>query len=78
MLFITLFAVGLAFIAVPVIQYVYHLPMFWWNGVSHLFEPWTMPLFVLAGIILLTTNMHLAKGLGSLHAKLARALLVAE
>jgi uncharacterized membrane protein len=77
-LFITLFAVGLAFIAVPVLQYVYHLPMFWWDGVGHLFEPWTMPLFVLAGIILLTTNMHIAKGLGSLHAKLARALLVAE
>lgn len=77
-LFITLFSVGLAFIAVPVLQYVYHLPIFWWNGMSHVFEPWTMPLFVLAGVILLTTNMHLAKGLGSLHAKLARALLVAE
>jgi len=77
-LFITLFSVGLAFIAVPVLQYVYHLPMFWWNGISHAFEPWTMPLFVLAGVILLTSNMHLAKGLGSLHAKLARALLVAE
>lgn len=77
-LFITLFAVGLAFIAVPVLQYAYHVPMFWWNGMSHVFEPWTMPLFVLSGVILLTTNMHLAKGLGSLHAKLARALLVAE
>ncbi len=77
-LFITLFAVGLAFIAVPVLQYVYHIPMFMWDGVAHVFEPWTMPLFVLAGIILLTTNMHIAKGLGSLHAKLARALLVAE
>jgi hypothetical protein len=77
-LFITLFAVGLAFVAVPVLQYVYHLPMFWWNGVGHLFELWAMPLFVLGGILLLTINMHLAKGLGSLHAKLARTLLVAE
>lgn len=77
-LFITLFAVGLAFVAVPVLQYAYHLPMFTWNGVAHVFEPWTMPLFVLGGVLLLTLNMHLAKGLGSLHAKLARALLVAE
>ena len=77
-LFITLFAVGLAFIAVPVLQYGYHLPMFVWNGATHIFEPWTMPLFFLGGVILLTVNMHLAKGLGSLHAKLARALLVAE
>jgi hypothetical protein len=77
-LFVTLFAIGLAFIALPILQNIYHLPMFWWNGMPHVFEPWTMPLFVFAGILLLTTNMHLAKGLGSLHAKLARALLVAE
>lgn len=77
-LFITLFAVGLSFVAIPVLQYGFHLPVFIWNGMPHIFDPWTMPLFVLAGVILLTTNMHLAKGLGSLHAKLARALLVAE
>lgn len=77
-LFITLFSVGLSLIAVPVLQYGYDLPLFVWNGMTHLFEPWTMPLFVLGGILLLTTNMHLAKSLGSLHAKLARALLVAE
>lgn len=77
-LFITLFAVGLALIAVPVLQYVYHLPIFWWDGIGHIFEPWVMPFFVLSGVFLLTCNMHLAKGLGSLHAKLARALLVAD
>ncbi len=77
-LFITLFAVGLSLIAVPVLQYGYHLPMFVWNGMTHIFEPWTMLFFVLGGILLLTINMHLAKGLGSLHAKLARALLVSD
>ncbi|MDP3721729.1 MAG: sensor domain-containing protein [Anaerolineaceae bacterium] len=78
-LFITLFSVGLAFLAVPVLQYVYHLPTIAWGGrIGLIFEPWTMVLFVVGGVLLLTVNMHLAKGLGSLHAKLARALLVAE
>jgi hypothetical protein len=77
-LFITLFAVGLSFVAVPILQYVFHLSMFDLNGIRYVFEPWSMPLFVLGGVLLLTVNMHLAKGLGSLHAKLARALLVAD
>jgi hypothetical protein len=78
-IFITLLAVGLGFLSVPVLQYVYHLPTLAWDGrIGIFFEPWTMVLFVLGGVLLLTINMHLAKGLGSLHAKLARALLVAE
>jgi len=39
---------------------------------------WSAPFFVLLGFLILTINMHIAKGLGGLHAKLARALLVAE
>ncbi|MBA4385139.1 MAG: hypothetical protein C0410_10425, partial [Anaerolinea sp.] len=77
-LFITLFAIGLALIVAPGLQYYYHLPMFYWNGMTHIISPSTMPLLILAGVIILTTNMHLAKGLGSLHAKLARTLLVTE
>jgi hypothetical protein len=35
------------------------------------------PLLVLAGVLLLTLLMHLARGIGRLHALYAKALLVA-
>jgi hypothetical protein len=40
-------------------------------------SPWAMPLLVLAGVLLLTLLMHLARGIGRLHALYAKALLVA-
>jgi uncharacterized membrane protein len=38
---------------------------------------WATPLLVLAGVLLLTLLMHLARGVGRLHALYAKALLVA-
>ena len=38
---------------------------------------WAMPLLVCAGVLLLTILMHLARGVGRLHAMYAKALLVA-
>ena len=38
--------------------------------------PWTWPLWVAAGVVLLFATLHLARGLGHLHAQLAKHLLV--
>jgi uncharacterized membrane protein len=38
---------------------------------------WALPLLVLAGVLLLTLLMHLARGVGHLHSMYAKALLVA-
>jgi uncharacterized membrane protein len=38
---------------------------------------WAKPLMMLAGVVLLTLLMHLARGVGRLHAMYAKALLVA-
>jgi uncharacterized membrane protein len=38
---------------------------------------WAMPLLVLAGVLLLTLLMHLARGVGHVHAMYAKTLLVA-
>jgi hypothetical protein len=38
---------------------------------------WALPLVVLVGVLLLTVLMHLARGVGRLHAMYAKALLVA-
>ncbi len=39
-------------------------------------SPWAVPFVVLAGILLLTVVMHLARGVGRLHASFAKRLLV--
>jgi len=76
--FITLFSLGLGIFSVPVLYFGLHLPITLWTGMPLYLPSWSIPIFFLVGILIFTVNMHLAKGLGSLHAKLARALLVAE
>ena len=61
---------------------------FWGNGDFRLvdvdFAPawlgssWALPLWVLTGVVLLTCFMHLARGVGKLHAAFAKSLLVAR
>jgi uncharacterized membrane protein len=48
-----------------------HMSPAWLNSI------WVSPVEVLAGILLLTALMHLARGVGHLHAMYAKALLVA-
>jgi hypothetical protein len=39
---------------------------------------WTYPLFVLTGFLLWTIFMHIARGIGQLHGRFAKWLLVSE
>lgn len=39
-------------------------------------EPWTWPLAMLAGVLLLFVTLHLARGIGRLHGQLAKHMLV--
>ena len=39
-------------------------------------EPWTFPLVVLGGVLLLFVTLHLARAIGKLHGLLAKHLLV--
>jgi len=75
---VTFFALGLGLIAIPVVQYFFHIPMIDWNGHAVYLATWTYLLILLAGFLVLTANMHLAKGLGWLQGKLARGLLVVD
>jgi hypothetical protein len=76
-------SVSLAFIFAPLVDVA---ARYGWVGQAsdvHLMNPtwleslWAMPLMVLAGVVLLTLLMHLARGVGRLHAMYAKALLVA-
>jgi len=75
-------SVSLAFIFAPLVATA---GRFEWFGIppdvqmnpAWLGSLWAMPLMVLTGVLLLTLLMHLARGIGRLHAMYAKALLVA-
>lgn len=73
--FITLIAVSLFGIAMPILQLGFDIPVNI-NGVSYYLAGWMLPLVVVAGILLATLTMHLAKYVGRMHGALAKALLV--
>jgi Putative sensor len=75
-------SVSLAFIFAPLVDLAGHYGWFDQAGdvslnPAWLGTLWAMPLMVLAGVVLLTLLMHLARGVGRLHAMYAKALLVA-
>jgi len=74
---VTLLATGLALIAWPFV---------WWFGSPEVINvelgwldpssPWVWPLSIAIGVVLLVGMLHLARLVGHLHGKLAKALLV--
>ena len=75
-------AVSLAFIFAPLLEIASRLDWFGLPDDIHmnplwLDSLWVLPFMVLVGVLLLTLLMHLARGVGRLHAMYAKALLVA-
>jgi hypothetical protein len=75
-------SVSLAFIFAPLAEIASRLDWFGLPADIHmnpiwLDSPWALPFMVLVGVLLLTLLMHLARGVGRLHAMYAKALLVA-
>jgi len=75
-LFIALISVSLSGIAMPIMQLGFDIPVTNINGISYYLSGWLLPLVVIAGVLLGTATMHLAKALGRMHGALARSLLV--
>jgi uncharacterized membrane protein len=73
---VTLIAVSLYGVALPVLQLGFDMPVSYINGVSYYLVDWMLPLAVIAGVLLATLTMHLARYLGHQHGALAKALLV--
>ncbi len=73
--FITLIALSLSGIAMPILQLGFDIPINI-NGASYDLAGWMLPLVVVAGFLLATLTMHLAKYVGRMHGALSKALLV--
>ncbi len=77
-MFTTFVSLGLAGIATPVLQWVFGLPWAQFGGRSHYLPDWLVPMMVVVGVVWLLITMHLAKSVGRLHGKYAKAMLVRE
>jgi hypothetical protein len=72
-----LFVLSLSFIASPILELVFHLPLDLMG--DNVFTPiWLLPLVFLAGLILLPLTLHVAKWIGKLHGRYAKAMLVGD
>lgn len=77
-LVLTMLALGLGGIAVPVLQYGFGLPITQFDDSTYYAPGWLVVLFVIVGILWLIVTMHLAKFFGRLHGRFAKAMLVRE
>ncbi len=77
-LFVTVLSVSLSFIAIPVLQEWLGMGAIYNNGIRYFFPIWSYPLLVLGGLLLWTAFMNLARGVGQLHGRMAKSMLVTE
>jgi len=76
---VTVLSFSLAFIAVPVFQEIFHQgAVMFSSGIRYVFPTWTYPLWVLGGFLLWTIFMNIVRGVGQLHGKFAKWILVGE
>jgi uncharacterized membrane protein len=77
-LFVTLLAMALYGIASPALILWLGLPAATIHGVEFYAPGWYVPLTFIAGVLLLLVTLHLAKGIGWLHGRLAKMMLVKD
>jgi hypothetical protein len=73
---VTALSLSLAVAALPAVQAVNGHAVVWWDGCEWLLPLWSMPLTIMAGLLMLLLTMHGARGIGYLHGQLAKHLLV--
>jgi hypothetical protein len=74
-LFSLLFVFSLSFIASPVLELIFRIPLDLFG--DEVFTPvWFLPVVFMAGLMLLPLTLHLAKLVGKIHGRFAKAMLV--
>jgi len=77
-LMITLIATSIASIFAPIMYLIWDIPIIQTGNMEYYLPNWLLPLMTIAGFLLLTITMHIAKFIGKIHGKYAKALLVSE
>ena len=77
-LMVTLLSVSISSIFAPIVNILWDVPFVQTGNLEWYVPNWLPPLISIAGILLLTITMHIAKFIGKLHGKYAKALLVTE
>lgn len=77
---VTLLSVSLTFIAAPLLVWIGYVDNNWfagdWWGENSIDLWWQLPLLFVAGVVILFGTLHLARGIGLVHGRLAKHLLV--
>jgi len=78
-LFVTVLSFSLSLFAIPVIQEVFDRGAIFVSGDIYSYVPtFLYPLLILGGVLLWTTFMNVARGIGQLHGRMAKSMLVTE
>jgi len=76
--FVTLIALCLSFIATPVLEIAFDIPLITLGSRTLHLPAWLAVLVGFTGVILVPATMHLAKFVGRVHGSLAKGLLVTD
>jgi hypothetical protein len=75
---VTVLSFSLALIAIPIVQEILHEGVLTIGNIRYFVSTWTYPLWVLGGFLLWTTFLHIVRGVGQLHGRFAKWMLVSE
>jgi uncharacterized membrane protein len=77
-LFVTILSFSLSFIAIPFLQEILGMGAIMNNDIRYYLPTWSYPLLIFGGILLWTAFMNIARGVGQLHGRLAKLMLVTD
>lgn len=76
--FVTILSFSLSFIAVPFVQEILGEGVVVNNDIRYFIPTWSYPLLIFGGVFLWTAFMNIARGVGQLHGRMAKSMLVTE
>jgi len=77
-LFVTILSFSISFIAIPFLQELWGMGAIVINSGRYYFPTWSYPLLIVGGVLLWTAFMNIARGVGQLHGRLAKLMLVTD
>ena len=76
--FVTILSFSISFISIPFVQEILGMGAIQNNDVRYYLPTWSYPLLIVGGVLLWTTFMNIARGVGQLHGRLAKLMLVTD